>query len=93
MAVRSMFRDAEEFARVKHMASVGAERFPDAELFVWDGELDEFARRAFRRVQADLMYLSLRPHTPRAEAGRLVCARWGHEPRGRQCLRCGAPVA
>lgn len=67
-----------------------ADRFPGAELFVDDGQLDEYARRAYWRVQADLMYLGLRPHTPRLAAAQQVCARFGHDRRGRQCGRCGA---
>lgn len=69
-----------------------AERFPGAELFVWDGELDEYARRAHLRVQADLEYLSLRPHTPRLEAAQIVCRDHGHVPRGQRCERCGGRV-
>jgi hypothetical protein len=77
---------------VKRMATP-AERFPGAELFVdSEGQLDEYARRAFWRVQADLMYLSLRPHTPRLEAAQQVCERFGHDQRGPGCQRCGARV-
>lgn len=73
------------------MAAQGAERFPDAELFVDEnGQLDEYGRRAFRRVQADLMYLAARATMPRREAGMAVCARFGHDARGRVCERCGA---
>jgi hypothetical protein len=70
--------------------AIPAERFPGAELFVFDGVLDEFARRAWLRVQADLMYLSLRPHTPRMEAAQRVCGAFGHMGRGGTCERCGA---
>lgn len=77
---------------VLHMATE-AERFPAAELFVdEDGNLDEYARRCYWSVQSDLMYLGLRPHTPRLEAAQQVCARFGHDGRGRQCTRCGATI-
>ena len=69
----------------------GAERFPGAELFVDEkGQLDEYARRAYWRVQADLMYLGLRPHTPRGQAARQVCETFGHDTHGQRCVRCGA---
>jgi hypothetical protein len=72
---------------------VGAERFPGAELFMDEnGQLDEYGRRAWLRVQADLAYLALRPHTPRLEAARTVCAAHGHDQRGPGCVRCGARV-
>jgi hypothetical protein len=65
---------------------------PRAELFRDDGQLNEYARRAHFRAQADLMYLSLWRLHGAAEAGRMTCEQFGHDPRGRQCERCGALV-
>lgn len=93
--VPAWLSSAEAAGRVKQMATpVGAERFPGAELFVGeDGQLDEYARRAYWRVQADLRYLGLRPHTPRREAAQIVCQEFGHDQRGPGCQRCGARIA
>jgi hypothetical protein len=74
------------------MAST-AERFPGAALFLNEqGQLNEVARRAWFRAQADLMYLSLWRQLGPNEAGARVCEEFGHEPRGGLCERCGQRV-
>jgi hypothetical protein len=72
--------------------SASGERFPGAELFLdGNGQLNEMARRAWWRVQADLMYLSLWRERGAVGAGVAVCAEFGHgeHVRGGRCQRCG----
>lgn len=76
------------------MAQDRRDRFPGARLFRDDsGQLNEYARRAWWRVKADLRYLSLWRTHGALQAGRMVCEEFGtHDPRGGRCERCGAYV-
>jgi hypothetical protein len=62
-------------------------------LFRSDEGVNHYAEAVHRRVCADLYYLSRWRRLGAAEAGRQTCERYGHEPRGRQCVRCGAYTA
>lgn len=75
------------------MAAISQERFPGAEMFLDEsGQLNENARRAWWRVQADTYYLSLWRRHGALEAGRMTCERFGHMRRGNRCERCGGPA-
>lgn len=54
--------------------------------------VSQYAARVWRRAQADLMFLGSWRLLGAQEAGARVCARFGHDARGRTCERCGAYV-
>jgi hypothetical protein len=63
-----------------------------AQLFGSADGISQYAARVYRRSVADLMFLSLWRVVGAQEAGARVCERFGHDPRGRLCERCGAYV-
>ena len=61
-------------------------------VFMKDGVLNVYAIHAHEQLLALAYYLHHWRNLGHEEAARRACERFGHEPHGARCRRCGAPV-